>query len=385
MQSVVAVPTSTEIFRPVAAGRRLPIAAGSSTEGTHVISARLFNGALIRERKRADRSNHPFALLVVEQADGFDGVVAWPSALAALADVKRDTDVLGWFAEGKAAAILVPEIDGVDGIANGALAVRVRQAIAERLDRTSADRFVVKLHVHASEQSSNGADRIDPLLASMRAIDPRVRFYEIAKRVMDIAGSAALLAALSPILLVVAALVKLTSKGPVFFRQARIGQGAQPFTMLKFRTMRTGVDSAIHQEFITQFIKAGQKPLTESKDSPFKLTKDPRITPIGRVLRRTSLDELPQLLNVFRGDMSLVGPRPPLPYEVAQYEPWHTRRVLEAKPGITGLWQVKGRSRTTFDDMVRMDLRYAKSCSVWNDVKILAATPAAVVSAKGAC
>src|SRR5262249_8843216 len=134
MHSVVAVPTSTEIFRPVVAEPRSPIAVGSSTEGTHVISARLFNGALIRERKRADRSNHPSALLVVEQPDGFEDAGAWPSALAALASLKRDTDVLGWFAEGKAVAILLPEINGVDGVANGGLVGRVRHEIADRLD-----------------------------------------------------------------------------------------------------------------------------------------------------------------------------------------------------------------------------------------------------------
>ena len=127
----------------------------------------------------------------------------------------------------------------------------------------------------------------------------------------------------------------------------------------------------------------------QSQESPanttFKLAHDPRITPIGHLLRKTSLDELPQFWNVLSGDMSLVGPRPPLAYEVEQYKPWHCRRVLEAKPGITGLWQVTGRSRTTFDEMVRLDLRYAKSYSLWTDIKILLATPRAVISGKGAC
>ena len=117
----------------------------------------------------------------------------------------------------------------------------------------------------------------------------------------------------------------------------------------------------------------------------FKITDDPRVTRLGRILRRTSLDELPQLFNVLRGDMSLVGPRPPVPYEVEQYQPWHCRRVLEAKPGLTGLWQVSGRSRTTFDEMVRLDLRYAKACSLRTDLRILLATPKAVIAGKGAC
>jgi lipopolysaccharide/colanic/teichoic acid biosynthesis glycosyltransferase len=141
-------------------------------------------------------------------------------------------------------------------------------------------------------------------------------------------------------------------------------------------------DSAIHQKYVTDFIKSSDR---LDKNGVFKIVDDPRVTPVGRILRKTSLDELPQFWNVLRGDMSLVGPRPPLAYEVKQYKPWHYRRVVEAKPGITGLWQVTGRSRTTFDDMVRLDLRYARTCSVWTDVKILLATPRAVISGKGAC
>ncbi len=154
--------------------------------------------------------------------------------------------------------------------------------------------------------------------------------------------------------------------------------------MLKFRTMEWGADQRLHHEFVSWFIKAGDQAHSPGNNELFKLTNDQRITPVGRMLRKTSLDELPQLWNVVRGDMSLVGPRPPLPYELAQYKPWHRRRVLEAKPGITGLWQVAGRSRTTFDEMVRLDLRYARRCSLWTDIKILLATPAAVISGKGA-
>jgi lipopolysaccharide/colanic/teichoic acid biosynthesis glycosyltransferase len=186
-------------------------------------------------------------------------------------------------------------------------------------------------------------------------------------------------------MLLIAALVKATSRGPVFFRQVRIGQRAQPFTMLKFRSMRTNAGHGIHQDYVTWFINSSGKKQEGADSGVFKITNDPRITSIGRILRNTSLDELPQFLNVLMGQMSLVGPRPPLPYEVEQYKPWHCRRVLEAKPGITGLWQVTGRSRTTFDEMVRLDLRYARSYSLWMDIKILLATPKAVISGKGAC
>src|SRR5262249_38133615 len=156
-------------------------------------------------------------------------------------------------------------------------------------------------------------------------------------------------------------------------------------TMLKFRTMYADAGDKLHHEFVSAFIKGRDQFQQPSKHPVFKLANDPRVTPLGRILRKTSLDELPQLWNVLQGDMSLVGPSPPTSFELEQYESWHRGRVLEAKPGITGLWQVEGRSRTTFDEMVRLDLRYAKARSVWNDLKILLATPAAVISRKGAC
>lgn len=186
----------------------------------------------------------------------------------------------------------------------------------------------------------------------------------------------------------IATLVKLGTRGPVLFRQVRIGYLAEPFTMLKFRSMYTAADDKVHQDYISSFIRGdtnGTPGSNSQRNGLFKLTNDRRITPIGHLLRKTSLDELPQLWNVLRGDMSLVGPRPPLPYELEQYAPWHRCRVLEAMPGITGLWQVKGRSRTTFDEMVRLDLQYVRTRSLWADIKILAATPRAVLSGRGAC
>jgi lipopolysaccharide/colanic/teichoic acid biosynthesis glycosyltransferase len=169
----------------------------------------------------------------------------------------------------------------------------------------------------------------------------------------------------------------------VLFRQERIGEGAKPFTMFKFRTMLAGADTEIHKAYVSRFIRAGVVP--EGVEAPFKIVNDPRLTPLGKVLRKTSLDELPQLWNVLRGDMSLVGPRPPLAYEVEQYKPWHRRRIFEAKPGITGLWQVAGRSQTSFDDMVRLDLRYARNFSLVTDLKLLIATIGAINNGKGAC
>ena len=149
--------------------------------------------------------------------------------------------------------------------------------------------------------------------------------------------------------------------------------------------MRVNSDSKIHEEYVTRFI-AGQVANNGRKNEKqvFKLQRDPRITGIGAILRKTSLDELPQFWNVLSGEMSLVGPRPPLEYEFKAYDVWHRRRVLEIKPGVTGLWQVEGRSRTNFDDMVRLDLKYARKWTIWLDLKILFRTPAAVVSGDGA-
>jgi lipopolysaccharide/colanic/teichoic acid biosynthesis glycosyltransferase len=149
--------------------------------------------------------------------------------------------------------------------------------------------------------------------------------------------------------------------------------------------MHTGNDPRIHMDYVKQFIEGRVSADTcGTNGQVFKITHDPRLTKVGQFLRKTSLDELPQFLNVLRGDMSMVGPRPPIPYELENYDVWHRRRLLEVKPGITGLWQVAGRSRLPFDDMVRLDLRYATTWSLWLDLKILLRTPQAVFSGHGA-
>ncbi len=161
-----------------------------------------------------------------------------------------------------------------------------------------------------------------------------------------------MLIVLAPLFFVVALAIKLSSRGPVFYRQLRVGRYGQTFTFLKFRSMFVNNDSSVHKEFVTQLIasEAGDKAKEENGTGVFKLTNDKRITRVGKILRRTSLDELPQFINVLRGDMSLVGPRPPIPYELAAYQTWHRQRLLAVKPGITGLWQVTGRSSVRFDD-----------------------------------
>jgi lipopolysaccharide/colanic/teichoic acid biosynthesis glycosyltransferase len=209
------------------------------------------------------------------------------------------------------------------------------------------------------------------------------RIERALKRTMDIAGSLIAILLLSPLFLGIAILICFTSPGPVLFRQKRIGQYGVPFTFLKFRSMYSKVDATIHENYVKQLIAGNVN--DPGACGVYKLNNDPRVTRVGRFLRRTSLDEIPQFFNVLKGEMSLVGPRPPLLYELRAYSHWHRRRLLEAQPGITGLWQVKGRSRVRFDDMVRLDLRYAAERSLWLDLWILAKTPGAVFSCRGAC
>lgn len=205
----------------------------------------------------------------------------------------------------------------------------------------------------------------------------------LAKRVLDVVVAALLLVCLIPVLLVCALAIRLDSPGPVLFRQRRVGAGGKAFTMLKFRTMRADADPALHRAFVTAFIQGKAAPEAKQGSQLYKLVRDPRVTRVGGWLRQSSLDELPQLWNVVRGDMSLVGPRPPLPYEVVEYSRTHLQR-LAVTPGITGLWQVSGRSSTTFEEMVALDLEYIRKRSLVLDIRILLATIPALLSTKNA-
>jgi lipopolysaccharide/colanic/teichoic acid biosynthesis glycosyltransferase len=358
---------------------------GTAPEPAHLprplplLSEPLFRETLLREGRRAERSDRAVGLLLVTLERREPGSAeAWRQLVAAISMTRRDTDVVGWFKRRQTLGIILP--------ADARQPFDTKDTeLFRALEAHAAHGFSTRLCVHpTSETSTHGKHTIDPLLAPT-LYESRPRRYDAVKRVLDATLSAMLLLLLSPLFALVAALIKLTSRGPVLFKQQRIGQMMRPFVMLKFRTMEVNAAPAIHQEFVSAFITAGQRDEKADANRVFKIVKDPRITPIGRFLRRTSIDELPQLWNVLRGDMSLVGPRPPLPYEVAQYKTWHLRRIAEAKPGVTGLWQVKGRSRTTFDEMVRLDLRYARRRSLWTDLRILLATPRAVISGKGAC
>lgn len=211
-------------------------------------------------------------------------------------------------------------------------------------------------------------------------------FQIVLKRVMDIVGSLVGIVLFLPLMLFTAVAIKVTSPGPFIFKQVRLGMKGVRFLFFKFRSMYWNVDDKIHHEYVTDLIKGNLEKINQgdAEEPLYKMKSDSRVTPIGKIIRKISIDELPQFFNVLKGEMSLVGPRPPIPYEVEKYEPWHLRRILEVKPGITGLWQVDGRSTTSFDDMVRMDLRYVQNWSLWLDLKILLKTVRAVIRPKGA-
>ncbi len=207
----------------------------------------------------------------------------------------------------------------------------------------------------------------------------------ILGRALDLTLALLLLVILAPLMAVIALAIRLDSPGSPIFRQRRLGRRERPFTVNKFRTMRAASDSEPHRAYIRELIAHGAGAARQDGAGKplFKLAVDDRVTRTGRFLRRWSLDELPQFLQVLRGEMSLVGPRPQLPEEVASYDEWHHQRLL-VTPGLTGLWQVNGRSNLTFDEMVRLDLYYAEHWSPWLDAKILLRTIPAVLSGRGA-
>jgi exopolysaccharide production protein ExoY len=212
-----------------------------------------------------------------------------------------------------------------------------------------------------------------PAAAAPRGATAAGPAYEATKRAIDLVAALALLAAAAPLLAALAAVVKLTSRGPVLFRHARLGRGGRPFSCLKFRTMVRDAEAQL----------ASRPELRRAFEANYKIKDDPRLTPVGAVLRRYSLDELPQLWNVVRGELSLIGPRPIVASEVSKYGE-HAGRLLSVKPGLGGVWQVYGRSDTTYDQRVAMDMAYVERRSTWLDLRLLALTAAAVLRGRGA-
>ena len=365
----------------------------SSENGSALpFSEELFTKLLCLERKRAERSRKAFVLMLIDaskllQADRRDIVL---NRLAvALSASTRETDICGWYKEGSLIGVILTEIGSADtNTLRITMLSKVHSALRTNLGPNQMEDIHISFHMFpedsGSQNDGSANTRLD-LYPDLDRDNKKKKAARLIKRLIDIAGSLTALTLLSPLFLAIAIAIKLTSKGPVLFKQKRIGQYGVWFTFLKFRSMYVLNDAKIHQEYVRRFI-SGKEECKQSDDNGgvYKLKDDPRITTVGRFLRRTSLDELPQLFNVLRGEMSLVGPRPPVPYESEAYDIWHRRRFLEAMPGITGLWQVNGRSKCTFDEMVRLDIKYARDWSLGLDLRILLETPRAVFFGDGA-
>jgi lipopolysaccharide/colanic/teichoic acid biosynthesis glycosyltransferase len=341
------------------------------------------------ERKRTDRSQRPFLLLLLE----FSSLLRYgrrqrqtliTNVIQSLKLSTRQTDMMGWYKNNTVIGVIFTELRS-ENPAIGKILERVNAVLRARLTPEQIAAITVSVHLYPHRDlGAPGSSANDKLYPDLK----RQRSARLLKRVIDLLGSLCLLVLLAPVFVMVGVAIKLTSKGPILFKQTRIGQFGRPFTLLKFRSMNMDADSKVHEQYVKDLIVRGRddngKPGSLKQDGLFKLCGDSRVTPLGHFIRKTSIDELPQLLHVLAGRMSLVGPRPHPPYEVECYDTWHMRRVLEARPGLTGLWQVKGRSRTTYDDMVRLDLNYIDKWSVWNDLKILLQTPWAVLMGEGA-
>ena len=344
-----------------------------------------FHEMVYLERRRAERSGRPFVLVLVDleallQADEAESLKS--ATVRKVSALTREVDLKGWYSHDHVIGVILTET-GKEG--SEKVKVKLLEGLKEQ-DALGKDSALVKVSLHAFPDGESSGRKIPddlklyPDLARKNSIKKKAIIF---KRAVDIAGGVAGLIVFSPFFIVIPALIKLTSKGPVFFRQERAGSLGQTFTFLKFRSMHEGSTDSIHSEYIKKLInddsawEGGEKKV-------YKISDDPRVTKVGRFLRKTSLDELPQFLNVLAGDMSLVGPRPPIPYEIECYELWHWRRIMEAKPGLTGLWQVSGRSSRSYNEMVRLDIRYIERWSFWLDLKIILLTPFAMLSSKDA-
>ena len=344
------------------------------------LSRAQFLNCLQSEKRRSDRSKSPTSIILFSMGENTKKAEENRKDFYKYINrVTRETDIKG-FVDEDMIGLILPDTD--------------RKGVQTCVKKISQGNG----HVLYSVVSATYPDTIFQKLIDEAEIQPdlfpldldrEIRAYVFKlffKRVLDIVGSIIGLIFFSPIFLMIALAIKLDSPGPIIFKQMRLGKSGEKFKLYKFRSMYENADDLVHREYITNLIGGnldkinqgdGEKPI-------FKMKADERITKVGKIIRKLSLDELPQFMNVLRGEISLVGPRPPIPYEIEKYEPWHLRRILEMKPGITGLWQVGGRNTTTFNDMVRMDLRYIKNWTLGLDLKILMKTMLVVFRPSGA-
>lgn len=336
---------------------------------TQIISSQEFKDSVQYERTRSDRFSTVFSVIVINFGNSDQD--ALEHFTDEIQKKKRSIDCVGWDRHG-AISILLPDTD-IDG----------SKSFWEKLNLHSLDQnegfscYCYTYPDHWLENPRQNED-IEAILSKVRPLDKSsveslfVLKTPLWKRSFDIIVSALLILLISPILIFVGVFIKIVSPGPVFFHQSRIGYRGIPFKFWKFRTMKHGNNQQFHGKHSQSFIKDGDVPMEKLDEC------DPRIIPGGRILRVSCIDELPQLWNVLSGDMSLVGPRPCIPYEAEEYLRWHTHR-FDTVPGMTGLWQVSGKNRLTFKEMIRLDIGYCSSISFFRDISILMKTPVVVV------
>lgn len=327
-----------------------------------VLPQRDFLKELQRERRRADRTKAPLsiALFRYDGARG-DQIMRVAELLALFRSKKRETDSLGDL-DNRTIALMLPDTNshGTEQFAK-----RLAARVSELQFSITTGTYPDDLFDDLLKGRLRDLAQAHPLFVDRRP-GPE-SFGDLVKRSVDVVGAIAGIVLLSPVMLATAAAIALTSPGGVIYRQIRLGKGGVPFTFYKFRSMKCNLGDRIHREYVISLISGGQGAWA-------KLQSDPRVTPVGRFIRRTSIDELPQLFNVLKGELSLIGPRPALTYEAEEYQAWHLRRILEVKPGVSGLWQVEGGSNVTFDDMVRLDLQYVRTRSLMLDLRIMVKT-----------
>lgn len=366
----------------------------TSARNLNFYEERQFQEMLVRERKRTERSCRPFILALINiqgmKGQNNEGKTV-KKIVSFLFSITREVDIKGWYKRAWTLGIIFTEINGTDKDS-------IYEKISSNLRGILGEEIFKTLHISClmfpdNDDRRHGVKedmdtRFYPDISGPQSSIREKGVKRGIKRCIDIIGSIICLFIFSPLFLIVPVLIKMTSRGKVIYRQERIGRFGKRFNFYKFRSMYEDCDNSIHKKYMDDFIFNSDKHGTEGNNSGekpvYKMKNDPRLIPVGNFLRKTSIDELPQFINVLKGDMSLVGPRPPISYELRNYSIWHRRRILEAKPGITGIWQVEGRSLVTFDEMVRMDLEYIRKWSILLDIKILLKTPLAVLTFKGA-
>ena len=308
----------------------------SSLADHGVLDEGSFHKMISLERKRTERSRKPFLLMLLDLGSRLpaekNGRVL-DQVLSALSLTTRETDITGWYTTPSVVGVMFTEISLEDQSSSlNTMVNRVSETLRSNLTAQQFNQISITFHMFPEDWKHELPSRQSnpTLYPDLSKRDEAKKGFSATKRFMDVVGSALALVIFSPLFLVIAAVIKLTSPGPVFFRQKRVGQHGASFVFLKFRSMHANNDASAHKKYVEQLIsgKADRKPSGGTGDGVFKMTDDPRITKIGAFLRRTSLDELPQFINVLQGEMSLVGPRPPIAYEVEAYDIWHRRRVL---------------------------------------------------------